>query len=586
MKRFVVALFAVGAAVVVPAIAASAHPLGNFTVNQYSGLHIGADAVTIDLVTDEAEIPTVQARSAIDANHDGNLDANETARWQGEQCNAAASNTTLKLDGQPVVVHAAAGAGALTFPPGQAGLVTLRLECELRAEASIGAGRHDVDYRNSAFHDRIGWHEIVAAADGATVVSSDVATTSVTQRLTSYPTDQLRSPLNQRAASVTFNVDGGGAAATPRAVPNTRAVTGLLPRGADRASRAFTSLVARHDLTLAFALAALGIALGLGSLHALAPGHGKTVMAAYIVGQRGSLRQAALIGLTVTATHTAGVLALGIVLTTSNALAPERLYPWLGILSGLLLASIGVTLARRAWRIRRMHAAAALAAVTAAAHDHDHDHDHDDRDHGRDHDHGHHAHDDHDHDHGAHDDHNHGHGAHHDHDHDHRHGHDHPHHGDGHHDHDHHDDAHGHDHDHGDDRDHELEGALAHSHGGWVHSHPTFDESIGWRSLVAVGFAGGLVPSPSALLVLVGAIALGRTWFGLALVIAYGVGMAVMLTGAGLVLVRARRLFERRALRGRRSARLAVISRLVPLATSTVIITVGLALAARSAGKI
>jgi nickel/cobalt transporter (NicO) family protein len=539
MKRIVVALFAVAAAVIVPAVAASAHPLGNFTVNQYSGLRIGSDAVTIDLVTDEAEIPTVQARSAIDANHDGDLDAGETARWQDEQCNAAAASTTLMLDRQPVAVHAAAGAGALTFPAGQAGLVTLRLECELRADASIGSGRHDVDYRNSAFRDRIGWHEIVAAADGGTVISSDVATTSVTQRLTSYPTDQLRSPLNQRAASVTFNVDGGGVAVAvaPRVTPNTRAVTGLLPRGADRASRAFTSLVARHDLTFAFALVALGIALGLGSLHALAPGHGKTVMAAYIVGQRGSLRQAALIGLTVTATHTAGVLALGIVLTTSNALAPERLYPWLGILSGLLLASIGVTLARRAWRIRRMHAAAALAAIELAAHDHDH-HDHHDHDH---------------------------------HEHDHHH---------------HHEQEHHHEHEHEHEHDHDHEGALAHSHGGWVHSHPTFDESIGWRSLVAVGFAGGLVPSPSALLVLVGAIALGRTWFGLALVTAYGVGMAVMLTGAGLLLVRARRVFERRALLGRRSARLAVISRLVPLATSTVIITVGLALAARSAGKI
>ena len=130
-------------------------------------------------------------------------------------------------------------------------------------------------------------------------------------------------------------------------------VTTPLPRGIDRLTRSFTDLVAARRLTVAFGLAAIGLALLLGSIHALAPGHGKTVMAAYIVGERGTWRHAALIGLSVTATHTAGVVALGVILTTTTVAAPERLYPWFGLMSGLLLAGIGVTLVRRALRNRR-----------------------------------------------------------------------------------------------------------------------------------------------------------------------------------------------------------------------------------------
>ena len=118
------------------------------------------------------------------------------------------------------------------------------------------------------------------------------------------------------------------------------------------------------------------------------------------------------------------------------------------------------------------------------------------------------------------------------------------------------------------------------------HSHPIADPALGWRSLITVGFAGGMVPSPSALLVLLGAIALGRTWFGLLLVTAYGLGMAAMLTGAGLLLVRARGLFERR--RGNRvtSRPLAVLGRFLPVATAAVIVVAGLSVAARAAGQI
>jgi ABC-type nickel/cobalt efflux system permease component RcnA len=125
-----------------------------------------------------------------------------------------------------------------------------------------------------------------------------------------------------------------------------------------------------------------------------------------------------------------------------------------------------------------------------------------------------------------------------------------------------------------------------------VHSHAPIDPErpLHWRSLVAMGFAGGMVPAPSALVVLLGAIALGRTWFGVVLVVSYGLGMAVTLTLAGLLLVRARGVLERRAARSpsARKSRfnLAGVARVVPLATSSLIVVVGLYLAARGVSQL
>jgi nickel/cobalt transporter (NicO) family protein len=126
---------------------------------------------------------------------------------------------------------------------------------------------------------------------------------------------------------------------------------------------------------------------------------------------------------------------------------------------------------------------------------------------------------------------------------------------------------------------------VPHTHSRRMHAHAPIDPALGWRSLLMVGFAGGLVPNPSALVVLLGAIALGRTWFGLLVVVAYGIGMAVTLTGAGLLLVRARGLLDRRswATPGGRIPRL---TRLLPLLTSTIIVVVGCLLTLGAAAKL
>jgi hypothetical protein len=323
---------------------AAAHPLGNFTLNSYSGLRVGPDRLAVDYVLDMAEIPAFQARQAIDGDRDGKVSDAEAAGWRDRECPRLAGGLRATVDGRPLPL-AATGA-TVAFPPGAGGLQTLRLECALAASLPAGRGHHDLAYRDGNQAGRVGWREITATGDGATLEQADVPAGSASRRLTAYPEDQLRSPLDQRTASVRFR-PGGPRAGDAGEPGSGRAVA---RRGVDRATAAFTALVAARRLSPGFGLLALALALVLGAAHALAPGHGKTVMAAYLVGLRGSLGQAATIGATVTVTHTAGVLLLGLVLSASRAVASERVYPWLGLASGLLLAGVGLTLAARALR--------------------------------------------------------------------------------------------------------------------------------------------------------------------------------------------------------------------------------------------
>jgi nickel/cobalt transporter (NicO) family protein len=460
------------------AAGAAAHPLGNFTVNSSSGLRVGPDRLDVDYVVDLAEIPTFQTRQAIDTDHDGTVGPAEAASWRDRECPRLAEGLRATVDGQALTLTVTGA--ALGFPEGVGGLETLRLECALAARlpATRAAGR-SLTYADGNHQGRVGWREITAVGDGATLESADVPTTSTSARLTAYPQDQLSSPLDQRTAALRFSP--GGASATTAALPAREhpAARG----GVDRATALFTALVGERSLSPGFAVVALALAVGLGAAHALAPGHGKTVMAAYLVGLRGTLRQAAVIGATVTVTHTAGVLLLGLVLTTSRAVASERLYPWLGLASGLLLAGVGIGLLVRARAGHRPH-----------PHDHPHPH-----------------------------------GQHHD------------------------------------------------------HGPPA--RPLGRRGLVALGLAGGLVPSPSAVVVLLGGIALGQAWFGVALVVAYGLGMAATLTGVGLLLAHLRTRMDGR-LRLPAGSLAARAGRLLPAATASVIVVVGLALAVNGAAQL
>jgi nickel/cobalt transporter (NicO) family protein len=489
-----------------PAGAAAAHPLGNFTVNRAGGIRVQPDRVLVDYVVDMAEIPAFQTRRALDTDADGKVGGAEAASWRRLQCPRVAARLSAEVDGQPL--RFAVAGSRLAFPPGQGGLVTLRLECGLAAKAPAGGGSHTLRYRDGNADGRIGWREVTAAADRTTLEAADVPARSPSARLTAYPQDLLRSPLDQDRATVRYR--SGGPPLHGEAGPADGA---RRPVGVDRATAAFTALVARQHLTIGFALLAVAIAGVLGAAHALVPGHGKTVMAAYLVGMRGSARQAAVVGATVTVTHTAGVLVLGAVLGASRVVAPERAYPWLGLASGMLLAGVGATLLGRALRgARHRHTHAPLGDR------------HTDPGHG----------------HGPG-----GHGGH----------------GQG-----------------------EQPGGHPHGTGHAVAGSATTG-AMRTRSLVALGFAGGLVPSPSAIVVLLGAIALGHAWFGVLLVVAYGAGMAATLTGLGLLLLRARRSVDRRAAQ-HRPGWAAATGRVLPLATASLIVVAGLVVAAQGAAAL
>lgn len=506
-------LMAAVALVVLPTGSAEAHPLGNFTVNRYDGLVVTPGTLRVDHVEDLAEIPSAQAKPEIDRDGDDTLSGRELGAWAARRCASAAKGARLTVDGRQVPVRD--GRARARQRPGQAGLPTLRVECGLTAALGHGE-RATVAYRPQDIGTGPGWREVTAQGDRMTLTDADVPKTSASHRLTRYPAGQLSSPPDQRSAALSVTAGGPALAATAQSGRDDAIGSSVLPRGVDRWTQALTSMVARHDITLGFALTAFATAVLLGAMHALAPGHGKTMMAAAAAaGGRSALRDVLALGASVTVTHTLGVFALGLLVTAGSAAAPSVI-SWLGIASGVLVAVAGAGLLRKALRRHRQ--------ARAQHHGHDHDHGHD---------------------------HTHGHA--HDHEHDHAHGHAH---------------------------------TLTHDHGdGHTHTHevrPTL------RGTLLLGFAGGMVPSPSAVIVLVGAAALGQAWFGFVLVVAYGLGLALTLTLAGFAAVRlgvraTERLAARKASGGRIDRLLGAVRRASPVGTAAVVLALGCGLVLRGA---
>ena len=269
-----------------------------------------------------------------------------------------------------------------------------------------------------------------------------------------------------------------------------------------------------QPLTLQLAIAALVISFVLGGLHALTPGHGKAIVAAYLVGSKGRVIDAVFLGIVVTFTHTFSVIALGIVMLVAQGFAPEDVVPWLSLFSGVLIVGIG------AWLFTKNMKQYYSGSVHGQDHGHHHPHPHD------------HSHD-HDHDRPHADDHDHGHDE--DHGHDDDHGHDHPHADDHDHSDDHsHDDDHGHSYDHG----------HTHSHGGRTHSHVP-PERTGFWGLLSLGISGGIVPCVDALIGLLFAISLNKLTWGLIILCAFSLGLAAVLVAIGILMVMAKPLIQR-----------------------------------------
>jgi ABC-type nickel/cobalt efflux system permease component RcnA len=479
MKR--VALLVCLLAALAPASAA-AHPLGNFTVNRYSRVDLSGNRVYVLYALDMAEIPAFQERRRI---------GNPTT-YARALTHRIGHGLELVVGGQRAALRPLGH--ELAFPPGVGGLKTLRFQAVYASAALEGGSATSLRYRDRNFEGRIGWKEVVVQArDGARLVSSSAPAKSISAELLAYPKDLLSSPPEVTSARATI-VTGESAGPPPPLLSRSELEARASVR--ETGDRGFATLIRERDLTLGFVLLSLLVALFWGAAHALSPGHGKALVAAYLVGSRGSPRHALLLGGIVTITHTSGVFALGLVtLALSEFVVPEDLYPWLNLVSALMVVAVGVAVLR--WRLSDwLHA---RSHARGRAHDHGH-----------------------------------GHGR----------GHHHRHQGHGH-----------------------------HHHG--QHDHEHTPSAPGLRGLVAVGVSGGVIPCPTALVVLLAAISLHRIGYGLVLIVAFSLGLAATITAIGLVAVTAKRAFARLSFEGR-------LVRVLPAVSALAVLGLGIAMTVRA----
>jgi ABC-type nickel/cobalt efflux system permease component RcnA len=479
-------------AALVPA-GASAHPLGNFTTNQLVRVSLDERRANVDYVLDLAEIPSFQLTQRHDADGDGVIAGGERATVIAELEREVENGLAITAAGQRLRLRPV-GEPRLGFPEGQAGLPLTRLE--LGYAAGLAGPEATVEVTNDAFTNRTGWRAIqVLEGDGTDVVSS-VPATDPTNGLRAYPEGLLQAPPDTRAARLDSSA-GTGTVTAPDGIGTGETTT-------DRSGDGFAGALTSGNTEGLLILVLLATAFGWGALHALSPGHGKSMVVGYLAGSRGTPKHAFALGATVTATHTASVFALGLItLAASELIVPERLYPWLGLASGLMVVAVGLTVMRsRFLRWRKVRA----GEDPGSDHGHSHSHHHD---------------------------HTHGHG--------------------------------GHDHDHG-------------------HHHHHGDAPIRMRELFGLGVSGGLVPCPSALVVLIAAISQHRIALGMGLIVAFSLGLAATVSGIGLLTLYGRRLLgrleaERRVFGGRLTGAL-------PAFSAVLIVAVGVLITSRAVPEI
>ena len=486
---------------------ASAHPMGNFSVNHYSKINLQGDRIIVRYFIDLAEIPTFQelqqgniAATPVDPNSPA------VTRYVAARGAELGHGLILQIDGSRIPLRLVSS--GVIFPPGAGGLPTMKMGLVYEAAYPPTVDRHHVSlhYADNNYPAHSGWKEIVALASAGSLLRSSVPETDRSGELSNYPTDLLKSPpqdleasiaaalpplpvseakdafASERlsrpannlasAASPTLNHSRTAVNAKQSSKPATAVPVASL-ESAETASASFTSerlqanrqqtprsrfteLISAQHLSAWFLFTAAFIAIGLGGLHALEPGHGKTIVAAYLVGSRGTARHAVLLGMIVTVSHTAGVFALGaITLYASRYIVPEQLYPWLGALSGITIAGLGC------WML--------LRRLSGAATDHSH--------------------------------------------------------------------------------------APGAPDGHWMFSKPPAEgeqennlrsdmtpaRSVSLAQLFTLGITGGIIPCPAALIVLLSAFALHRIGLGFFLIVAFSIGLAAVLIGFGMVMVYARR---------------------------------------------
>ncbi len=506
---------------------AGAHPLGNTSVNVYERVEIGPESISIRFVLDVSEIPAVKEKEFADTDDDGSVDPDESTAYLEGLWGYVAPKLILVVNG--VRLDLTSVHQTLSFPPGQGGLILMRAVYDITAAhpPALAGSRIEATLTETTFEGTPGWHEIIVrAAAGASIVESDAPTDDISDELTTYPPDRLSDPLSVREAAFSYSLETGSAGPSP-STPNpiassspTPTETGPAP-GSRPSDDPLVALVGA-DMSLFTTLAAVGVALALGALHALSPGHGKTLVAAYLIGTRADIRQGVGLGLTVAVTHTAGVFLLGVATyLTTEWIVPDRIVRWLSVATGLLIVALGVLLVWRAARSR------SLSAGHARGLGHDHQHN---------------------------DGHNHSHsdlGS----------------------------SQAGHDHNRAETtrerRRRRQVGDLPAPVEASVEASVAASPALRRRDVAALGIVGGLIPSGSALLLLLSSIALGETALGVLLILTFGVGMALVLAGlsTGVVLMRRSPFLGWERWRDPRMAR---VASLIPVASGVVVIGFGL----------
>jgi ABC-type nickel/cobalt efflux system permease component RcnA len=510
---------------------ASAHPMGNFSVNHYSKIMLENDRIRIRYFIDLAEIPTYQelqnagiATTAIDPSSAAVID------YVAARGAEFGRGLVLDVDGKPIQLRLVSS--GVIFPPGAGGLPTMKMGFVFEgaypsATSTADQRQFNIQYADNNYPGHAGWKEIIAAATSGSMLRSTVPATDRSGELSNYPTDLLTSPPQNLEASMVVSLPqipgsiavaqvvepsrltaagrvsapiriGGQRETAPRHVSPVASVVApsqtASPAVSDMHFQAnqqktprnkFTELIQTEHLSLWFLFTAALIAISLGGLHALEPGHGKTIVAAYLVGSKGTARHAVLLGLIVTVSHTAGVFALGaITLYASRYIVPEQLYPWLGALSGVTIAGLGCYML--------------LRRLTGTATDHSH--------------------------------------------------------------------APGENHGHwmfwkrrkGDDSEGEV-----------MSRRMAATQTVSMTQLFTLGITGGIIPCPAALIVLLSAFALHRIGLGFFLIVAFSVGLAAVLIGFGMLMVYARRFMSHLQMDG------PLTKRWLPVASSAFITVLG-----------
>jgi len=376
--------------------AACAHPMGNFSVNHYSKIDLQGERIIIRYFIDLAEIPTYQElQQGNIATTDANPSSEIVTRYVAARGVELGRGLILDIDGKPAVLRLISS--GVIFPPGAGGLPTMKMGFVYEAAypSEIERQRVTLHYTDNNYAGHTGWKEIIAVASAGSLIGSSVPAIDRSGELSNYPTDLLTSPPQALEATITAVLkplveavaDERPSAAPQRISQSAEVLTAvksptsnhakgeaydaLQPSAAVPASTSlkpmqqlpttssttvhpqanrqqtprsrFTELITAQHLSIWFLFTAAIIAIGLGGLHALEPGHGKTIVAAYLVGSKGTARHAVLLAMIVTVSHTVGVFALGtITLFASRYIVPEQLYPWLSAFSGITIAGLGI----------------------------------------------------------------------------------------------------------------------------------------------------------------------------------------------------------------------------------------------------